>query len=401
VGVFVFSAAGSGIPANATTNDLGDYRIAGLIGGEYFVMAQAERGPIEATSKPNEPRVYAPTFYPGTMDKRQATKVEVHPGDEVGANFNLVTTRTFNIRGSVSGVPGLAAQSESQDRPASVMLGAIDDSMEQHFQGMILPNGAFEINGVVPGTYRAIINARSGPTWQTLRTSQTIEVRSADVNGLQLFPEPPSQIRGHFRMDTSNQQPDWTQLNIQIDPDDREGSSGSIVGKVSKDGSFNIEAPAGNHHVIVTSNSNGEAWRDFIVKEVLLNGKDVGDSGFALASGLTSLEIVASAGGSSIEGNVVDEDGKPVADVPVICIPDASRRTRRDIYQQVTTDSQGHFTMRGLNPGEYQVFTLDDPSDNITDPDFVSAHEALGQSVKLDSGERKSVVLKLAPESQP
>ncbi len=120
-----------------------------------------------------------------------------------------------------------------------------------------------------------------------------------------------------------------------------------------------------------------------------------------LTGGLTSLEIVASAQGSSIEGNVVDDDGKPVAGIPVVCIPDASRRKRRDIFQQVETDRQGHFAMRGLNPGEYQVLTLDDLADDITDPDFVAAHEASGQTVNLDPGERKGVVLKLPAENQP
>lgn len=203
-------------------------------------------------------------------------------------------------------------------------------------------------------------------------------------------------------MDTdTDRKPDWSQLNVQIDPDERDGSTNPVVGKVAKDGSFTLEVPAGSYHVVVTSNSNLEGWSDFIVKEVLLNGKDVGDSGFSLVGGMTSLEIVASGQGSTIEGNVVDEDGKPVPDVPVVCIPDASRRKRRDIYQQVQTDRQGHFALRGLNPGEYQVFPLQDDAEDVTDPDFVRAHEAIGQSVKLGRGERKAVVLKLAAESEP
>jgi hypothetical protein len=43
--VLAVSAAGSGQPMNATTNDLGDYRIAGLAGGGYFVVAETERTP--------------------------------------------------------------------------------------------------------------------------------------------------------------------------------------------------------------------------------------------------------------------------------------------------------------------------------------------------------------------
>jgi hypothetical protein len=400
INVFVMSPTHQRSPANGTTNDLGEYRIGDLTAGEYFVMAEITREPALSALKPGEPRVYAPTFYPGTTDRHQATKVQVHPGDETGANFGLISSRVFKVRGNVSGVNGLKSQSGSQLGTATVMLE--DDWGGRHFRGSVLPNGTFEISDVLPGSYRAGITAQSGDTWQFTRSSQSIEVRDADVEGVQLSPESESQIHGQFRLDThSGHIPDWTQLNIQVDPDDRDASDGPVSGKVVKDGSFTLQAPPGNYHVVVTSNSNGESWRDYIMKEVVLNGKDVGDSGFSLASGLTSLEIVASAQGSSIEGNVVDEDGKPVADIPVVCVPDASRRKRHDIYQQVETDRQGHFAMRGLNPGEYQVFTLDDPADDITDPDFVSAHEALSQSVKLDPGERKGVVLKLAPESQP
>jgi Carboxypeptidase regulatory-like domain len=392
------AATGQNAVSGGQTNDLGEYRISGLPGGEYVVMAQSGQPPALINLKPEEPRVYAPTFYPGTTDRRQATRIQVHPGDEVGANFSLVSTPTFSVRGSVS---GLKPQNGSQPGPATVALEAVDNTMPQHFQGAILPNRTFQIAGVLPGSYRATMTANGGDGWQVLRTGQTVDVHAADVDGLQLSPEPPSQIRGRFRMDTNSQNPDWSQLNIQIDPDEREGSDGPVAGRVAKDGSFNLQAPSGNYHVLVTSNSNGEFWRDFIMKDVVLNGKEVGDSGFALTGGITSLEIVASAQGSSIEGNVVDEDGKPVADISVVCIPDASRRKRRDIYQQVTSDRQGHFAMRGLNPGEYQVFTLDDPADDITDPDFVVSHEALGQTVTLEAGERKGVVLKLPAENQP
>jgi Carboxypeptidase regulatory-like domain len=364
-------------------------------------MVDTERAQVLLARQPDESKVYAPTFYPGTMDKRQALKVSVHPGDEVSANFNLITTRTFNVRGSVSGV-GLKPPDASRSVVSMVTLESPDDPLDQHFAGTILPNGTFEVTGVFPASYRAVIDAANGDPSLTLRASQTVDVRDADIDGLQLSPEPPSQIRGRFRMDaTDNQSPDWTQLNVQIDPDDHDSQTNAVTGKVAKDGSFNVEASSRDYHLIVTTNSNGEYWRDFIVKEVVLNGKDVGDSGFSLTGGLTSLEIVAGAQGSSIEGNVVDEDGKPVAGVSVVCIPDASRRTRRDIYQQVQTDRQGHFSIRGLNPGEYQVFAVDDPADDITDPDFVAAHETGGQAVTLDAGERKGVVLHLPAESQP
>jgi protocatechuate 3,4-dioxygenase beta subunit len=397
LGVIVSATSmGQSSLGTATTNDLGEYRISGLATGNYIVQATVmDTVLIGANSA--EPRVFAPTFYPGTRESRQATRVAVHAGDEAGASFSLISSQTFTVRGRVSGA------SIATPAGGAVTLVPADRVQQPQPQGMVLPNGAFEITGVLSGSYRALVTAQTFNGWRVLPTSQTIDVLDADVDGLQLSPEPPSQLRGRFRTDTDDRpNSPWNQLNVQLDSDDHVGPSDQAMGLVAKDGSFTLEdVPAGNYHVIVTSNSNGEFWRDFIMKEILLNGKDVGDSGFSLGGGLTSLEIVASAQGSTIEGNVVDDDGKPVPNIPVVCIPDVSRRKRRDIYQQVQTDRQGHFALRGLNPGEYRVFTLDDPADDITDPDFVAAHEGLGQSLNLDSGERKAIVLKLPAESQP
>ena len=91
----------------------------------------------------------------------------------------------------------------------------------------------------------------------------------------------------------------------------------------------------------------------------------------------------------------MDDDGKPIPDVQIVCIPDAARRKRHEIYQQVQTDQRGYFSLRGLNPGEYQVFALDEQANDITDPDFVSAHEGQGETVKIEPGEHKAIVLKL------
>src|SRR5260370_22212071 len=99
VGVVAMSATSQNGFAGGQTNDLGEYRLSGLPGREYLVMAQSGQVPVTANLKPQEPRVYAPTYYPGTADRRQATRIEVHPADELRATFNLVSSRTFTARG--------------------------------------------------------------------------------------------------------------------------------------------------------------------------------------------------------------------------------------------------------------------------------------------------------------
>lgn len=211
--------------ANATTNDLGEYRLAGLPRGEYLILAQSTQELVVAGAKVDEARVYAPTYYPGTMDHSQASRIQVHPGDEASASFNLVSTRTFTIRGSVSGLPHRVSHPTPQPRAEtvsvevtnSVFLEAADNQVAQQFSGVVVPDGHFEINGVLPGSYRAVITDQDGGTWRRLRPGQTIEVRNADVEGIQLVPEPTGELRGRFRMDDGPPM-DWTQVSVLIDP---------------------------------------------------------------------------------------------------------------------------------------------------------------------------------------
>src|ERR1039458_3889678 len=94
------------------TNDLGEYRLAGLFPGQYSIMAmpppdfrdyekQQERSP-QSEAQPDTR--YVSTYYPGTYDARQASAPTLKAGDEMPVNFMLVPARTYRVRGIVTGV---------------------------------------------------------------------------------------------------------------------------------------------------------------------------------------------------------------------------------------------------------------------------------------------------------
>ena len=170
-----------------------------------------------------------------------------------------------------------------------------------------------------------------------------------------------------------------------------------VRGEVKTNGSFEIkDIPADTYRLRIFPD---KALQDYFVKSVTLGGRDVTDSGFSVGGASNSLEIVVSANGATIEGVALDDKDKPASDVRVICFPDASHRERQDLYRVVSTDYRGRFSLYGLNPGEYRVFTLDEDVDVVWDPEFVHVHESLGQTVKLDEGEHKTIVLRLAASS--
>jgi hypothetical protein len=382
----------------ATTNDLGEYRIAGLSEGKFLVLAQPQAEMIASGSKPTQERIYAPTYYPGSLDQSQAASIDVHTGDETTASFNLISSRIFTVKGRVFGLRAQGQPTAQRQMvvagagPASIVLERADGQDNQSRAGGIAADGSFEIQGVLPGSYSARVNS---DTLNRVRVNPAIEVRDADIDGIQLTTELPSEMHGRFRMD-DEQKLDARLVQIMIDPDDRRQSDGPMMVRMRADGSFTVaNVQPGNYHVVVTSSS--ASLRDYVVKEVNVDGKEVGDSGFTITGGASFLEIVGSAKGSAIEGTAVNNEGKSIPDVQIVCIPDATRRKRRDMYQLVQTDQRGYFSLRGLNPGEYQVLALDEAPSDITDPDFVSAHDGQGETVKLEPGERKSIVLKLPP----
>ena len=89
--------------------------------------------------------------------------------------------------------------------------------------------------------------------------------------------------------------------------------------------------------------------------------------------------------------------GKPVSGVQAVLVPDRLRN-RNDLYKIAVTGADGHFTLRGITPGDYKIFAWDDvPADAWQDPDFIRPYENLGKPVRINEGSQGSVDVKLIP----
>jgi len=384
----------------SSTNDLGEFRIPDLRAGRYLITANPSQGfrPQRAKEKDTtkERLTYTTTYYPGTLDKQQSVAVEVHPGDETPVNFGVLASPAYRVAGTVAAVPSGALMTE-------IMLSSKDHTNMQNQR--LGEGGRFEFQNVLPGSYTAtlvVVTVPPGgqPSVKMMRVVEPIEVSTANVDRLQLQPNPGGTVRGTFRMDTG-QKLDWTQLNVVLLPAD-ENDSGFIGGGsagapamsgVSKDGSFELkDVTGGSYQLLVGAKSNN--LRDYITKSVNLDGRDVADSGFIVSPG-TALDVVISANGATIEGTVIDSTGKPVAHATVLDVPSSEHRNRRDLYQRDTTDEFGHFSLRGLNPGKYTVLAFEDLEADVRQPEFLKTYEGRGEHVLLDERGRTSIVVKL------
>jgi hypothetical protein len=146
---------------NAATNDLGDFRIAGLAAGDYLLLAAVHRrGPFDAIQN-GATMTVAPTYFPGTLDQNAARIITLAPGQGVaGVEFAIVTVAAFRVSGVVVDQAG-------RPSPHAMVTLIPDMRTSASFMPMMAiaaDDGTFAIGEVVPGTYRVNANANeSGP----------------------------------------------------------------------------------------------------------------------------------------------------------------------------------------------------------------------------------------------
>ena len=389
---------------NGATNDLGEFRISDLQAGRYKITASPPQGSHPPVLKENggekDPSIYLTTHYPGVLDEGQAVPLEIHAGTETRINLSLLTGRAYRVSGTVTGVPGKGGMTQ-------IMLQARGSGGSQMAPQELGEGGKFEFTNVLPGSYVArliTVTFEGGqPAMQMLRLGQSIEVDNAHVEGLRLQPEVGGLVRGKFRLDTGEKF-DWTQLTVALMSTEEDGveiawQQGGMgmptVSGVNIDGAFEMKSvPGGRYQLEVGARS--DKLRDYITKSVSLDGRDVVDSGFSVLPD-TNLDVVISAKGASIAGTIVDAKGQPVANATVVDVPSEEHRMRADLYQRDMTDENGHFNLRGLNPGKYAVLAFEELQEDVRQPGFLKSYGKRGESVELDEGTRKNVVLKVIP----
>src|SRR5262249_49402243 len=110
------------------------------------------------------------------------------------------------------------------------------------------------------------------------------------------------------------------------------------------------------------------------------------------------LEIVIGTNASRVNGIVVDSRQQPLSNRTVVLVPDVRHRHRADLYKVASTDSSGRFQMRGITPGNYQLFAWENVETGAwQDSDFIRAYEDRGKLMQLNEGRDESVQLTVIP----
>ena len=379
----------------ASTNDLGEYRLFGLPPGRYFLSAVYPRwdryGVNTDDSDPqvSEQQGFAKMFFPGTPDATKALTLGIKPGEEITSiDILMRQVRVYHIRGHVYN-----QLTKKAGVDAGVFLRSKTPSQEWEFgeqQAVVEKrDGSFDIPEVLPGSY--VLTAYWFDEGKPVTARTSIDVGAANVEGVALTLGAGLNIPGRIIW---NGQPGLEANELTIMPRPADGGRnfwGSSNARVDGTNSFVLkDMGEGTYFAEIWGQS-----KDCYIKEVRYGSSSVLDEGFTVTrSNPTSLEITISSRGARLQGAVSDEDGLPAAGVQVVLVPEAPRRGLHRLYKSATTDQYGRFDIRGVAPGDYNLFSWEEVESGAwEDPEFLKPFEKKGQSVSVQDDDQKSVNL--------
>jgi protocatechuate 3,4-dioxygenase beta subunit len=377
----------------ASTNDVGEFRLFGIPPGQYYLTATwRSNDPTNSEDK----TAYAPMYFPGTDSIAQARRLTLAAGQQVSdIVMSLKPMRATRVSGT-------ATTSDGRPMTGSIMVmssGGFGFNMAA--AGPIRPDGTFSVNGIAPGEYT--LRAQSfGPAGPAASETATVTITAAgdDITDLRIVAAKPSTASGHIVVDPAIAASLPPALMIAPIPLEFGAMSmGTMPGRMSDDGAFELKSGPGKMRIVLAGPSTG--WT---IRSVHLNGSDVTDTGieFKPNEDITGLEVEITNKLTIISGLVTNGRGETVKDYSAIAFSQDREKWKITGRYQGTgrPDQDGRFKISGLAPGDYYIIALDKiEQGQSSDPDFLEAIRTRATAITVHEGETRTVDLRISTGS--
>lgn len=346
--------------ASALTDERGEYRLYWLDPGEYVIRATfMPPAPIPGNPNYLVPRaVYAPTYYPAASDLTNALRIPLRADRDVLAlDLQLNHAPVVYVRGTVSS----RNSSRGSDRPpvnTPVTLALAGDSAgTAPYTGKTNERGDFEISNVAPGDYVATAEIMVGR--QRYSAAKHVVVHDKDENNVALMMSPGIEVLGRIALE-SGAPVNWSATQIRLKSEDPFLESFSAAG-VQSDGQFPVSnVQPGAYSLDVTG-----IPQDFYIKTERSDSFNLMTNPLGILwDAPAALQIIIGVDGGRMGGTVADANGQAFAGAQVVLVPNVERRDRPDQYRVSASDEDGRFEIRGIPPGQYQIFAWDNVEEN-------------------------------------
>ncbi|MEN6603152.1 MAG: hypothetical protein ABFD86_12125, partial [Bryobacteraceae bacterium] len=367
--------------ATASTNDRGEFRLARLVAGRYYLRIAPTRGVFYGADR------YAEEYCPAGLREAEAKPIDVRAGQEItGLRMRFKPNRGFRVSGHIVLPPGYS--------PTTAIPVSLNRTFGVYtwFSSMVYVkperDGSFTWRNIGPGDYElrvgsSISNGERGPLYARL----PVHVDQSDLSGLELRchmarpvdipgklsfaartkPRAMSVILSGPSMKTARVNEDGTFVLKDVMP----GSYAAEAREVARKG---LECPVGVQSVRY-------AGREALGRRIDVDAPADGDT----------LEITVAEQSAELQVRAL-ADPPDAASLSWIYVVNAegnlvcSMVARGDLVRRLS-----------LLPGAYRVFAARDSTygQSVDDADFLAAHEKDMPVVRLQAGQNPVVELRV------
>ena len=394
----------------ATTNDLGEYRIASLAPGRYYILATDRRQAAGQQERPGRagetPDGNIATYYPNGVDSSNAVAIEVAAGGELrGIDIRLLKGKVYTVRGKAVSTAALSS-------PAMVSFRRKEDGsglplvLAGGGATQLRPDGSFEFRSVLPGSYVlqfAPVNL-NGNAPPNLTGRVEVTVNNGDVEGVVLPLTPAPEIEGTVRLEDGDivtlLKPSQTagpiafpggRLNVILNSPE----SGGANAQVKDDGTFRLNNVGSAKYSVNVLPLPQTTY----LKSVRFAGEDVTHGFIDTSSGTGgALEVVLSSKPADVAGSVQNDKGEPMAGIVVTLWPKTPDASLTGGARPANTDQNGGFQLKGLAPGDYYIAAWEELEPGLaTSPEFLSHFTGDAKLISLSENGHETRELKPVP----
>jgi len=418
----------------AQTDDQGQYRVWGLMPGDYYIDAQSRinlpfggpagrgggggrgggpggrggaaaaiagvvgaiaGGNVAALFGPDDEnqKAYAPTYFPGVTSITEAQPITLGLSQtSADVDFNLQLVHVARVSGHVIDPDGTATWSGNVSLVVdSTTVGRGGFGM--NYGSRIQYDGTFEISNVPPGRYT--LQARGNDNDAPQFASQPLTVGSTDID-VSIGLGNSATITGTIVFPPSQTPlPDFSNMRVAA-PSVDTSIGGQAQGRVDKDGKFTITGVQAGAHLI----RPGGQLRGWTLKAVTIDGRDVTDTAVDLRSGqrLERVELTLTDKTSEINGTLTGDQGAPVTEYTVLAFSTDSTFWQPQSRHIATArpDQTGQFRIRGLPAGDYYLTTVDPAQQGEWyEPAYLEEHRIGAARISMGDGDTKTQDFKI------
>jgi hypothetical protein len=378
------------------TDDTGQFRLADLPPGRYYIKAYTRETWTVTASGKRELMGFAPTFHPNTTSATEARLVEVGVGQRVTiADIPLIPGRPANISGLAVDSKGQPLAGRSVGLQQRFLRETAGGGGSSAGSAPIAPDGSFSFRNVTPGEYMLILlngNLVSGGEV----AQQLVVIDGVDLSGIRLTTSAGWSASGRFVTDEGMVPPfnrDATRVGaITIA---HAAYAGAGASEIKDDWTFAVRSILGAARLSLTV---PDGW---MVKGVRQKDRDITAAVLEMKSGeaLSDIDVIVTNRVTRVMGQLVDGRGAPLRSGTVVAFSEdaAPWGSGSAFVRTGRPDQDGRYEIKGLPAGDYLVVALDYVQEGIwNDPEFLESMRRHAQRVTVMEGGAQTVALRLA-----